>query len=140
MGEQKKLKSCCCLMPLLEAQFYSICDSHGSKYTFFCLDCTGLLLCERCLRAKQHQPTHQIVQVFKASHQVAIKISDLQKLVDISSIQPYINNDSRVVYIRKRRQKHELPNTSNTVPKCGTCGWQLLPGTISKFCSIQCKV
>ncbi|KAL4362441.1 hypothetical protein GQ457_04G018020 [Hibiscus cannabinus] len=58
-------------------------------------------------------------------------------------LQPYINNDTKVVYINQRRQKDGQPNkssTSTSMKKCETCGWQLLPGTASRFCSIQCKV
>ncbi|XVF17793.1 hypothetical protein REPUB_Repub10bG0154500 [Reevesia pubescens] len=120
MEEHKKLKPCW-LMPLLEAKFYSLFESHDSKNTFFCLDCMGLVHCEGCLKAKEH-PGHKILQVYKASHQVTIKIDDIHKLMDISSIQPYINNDSKVVYINQRRQKDQLPNNSNSIQKCETCG------------------
>ncbi|EOX91248.1 Uncharacterized protein TCM_000496 [Theobroma cacao] len=136
MEEEHKLKPCW-LMPLLQAKFYSLCESHDSKNTFFCLDCMGLVLCEGCLKGKKH-PHHQILQVYKASHQVAIKIGDLRKLYDISDIQPYINNDSKVVFINKRR-KTEQPYYFNSIAKCETCGWQLLPGTTSMYCSIECK-
>ncbi|KAK8686018.1 hypothetical protein V6N13_125046 [Hibiscus sabdariffa] len=74
-----------------------------------------------------------------------MKTNGLQKLMDISCMQPYINNDTKVVYINQRRQKDGQPNKSSnsnstSMKKCQTCGWQLLPGTASRFCSIQCKV
>ncbi|GMI65984.1 ABA-INDUCED expression 1 [Hibiscus trionum] len=131
MEEQIKLKPNW-LMPLVD----SPCETHASKYVFFCLDCMGSVLCEECLRSKEH-PSHQILQVYKASHQVVIKTNGLHKLMDISCIQPYINNDTKVLYINQRRQKDAQPNS---IIKCQTCGWQLLPGAASRFCSIECKI
>ncbi|XP_022774142.1 uncharacterized protein At3g50808-like [Durio zibethinus] len=138
MEEQNKLTPCW-LMPLLQAKFYSLCESHASKNTFFCLDCSGLILCEGCLKSNKHM-SHQILQVYKTSHQVAIKVDDIRNLIDASSIQSYINNDCKVVYVNQRGQTEQRPNNSNSIPKCETCGWQLLPATTSKFCSIECMI
>ncbi|KAB2004539.1 hypothetical protein ES319_D11G205700v1 [Gossypium barbadense] len=58
MEEQNKVESSG-VLPSLEAKLFSLCETHASKYTSSCLDCTG----EGCLESKEHHPSHQTLHM-----------------------------------------------------------------------------
>ncbi|KAK9285697.1 hypothetical protein L1049_024896 [Liquidambar formosana] len=122
------------LVPLSKVQFYNPCDSHPSNMVnYYCTTCKGNALCKSC--HGQHEG-HRIIQVFKASRYPALRIKDIDGLLDISNIQPFNINSYEIVYICSRQQKgHE--SQTNVINKCVVCGWELKSSKF-KSCSITC--
>ncbi|TYH54094.1 hypothetical protein ES332_D09G144600v1 [Gossypium tomentosum] len=72
--------------------------------------------------------------------EVGLRVKSIRKLMDVSDIQPYTCNSSKLVYInRKGRNDHVNRMNGRKVDKCEVCGHELQCYS-SKFCSIECKV
>ncbi|XP_039008428.1 uncharacterized protein LOC120136469 isoform X3 [Hibiscus syriacus] len=68
-----------------------------------------------------------------------LRVHSIRNLMEVSDIQPYTCNSSKLVYIKKEeRKEHENRVNGGKGEKCDVCGYELQYST-SKFCSIECK-
>nr|GEY82716.1 putative PLATZ transcription factor family protein [Tanacetum cinerariifolium] len=125
------------LEKLLGSAFFSICRTHGaaarSECNMYCLDCNGDAFCFYC-RSSRHKD-HQVIQIRRSSYHDVVRVSEIEKVLNIDGVQTYVINSARVLFLNERPQ----PKSGKAVSHiCEICGRSLLDAL--RFCSLGCKV
>ncbi|KAK4281572.1 hypothetical protein QN277_013046 [Acacia crassicarpa] len=125
------------LEPLLTTSFFSVCRFHGdaarSECNMFCLDCNRDAFCFYC-RSARHKD-HQVIQIRRSSYHDVVRVSEIQKLLNISGVQTYVINSARVLFLNERPQPKSGKGVAHI---CEICGRNLLDPF--RFCSLGCKL
>jgi hypothetical protein len=145
------------LQPLLSARFFAQCRTHSDsnrsgECNMFCLDCSAAggtgtgagALCSLCLAQHGHRD-HHTIQIRRSSYHDVIRVSDIQRFMDIAGVQTYVINSARVVFLNERPQQQKpggggkaASSSSASANLCEVCARSLLDNF--RFCSLGCKV
>ncbi|XVF51688.1 hypothetical protein PTKIN_Ptkin04bG0204600 [Pterospermum kingtungense] len=120
---------------LLGEKFFDPCEVHESskknEKNIFCLNCC-IAICPHCLPL--HRP-HRRLQIRRYVYHDVIRLSDAQKLINCSLVQPYTTNSAKVVFLNERPMSRPLRGSGNFCIKCD----RTLQDPFL-FCSLSCKV
>ncbi|KAK8600372.1 hypothetical protein V6N13_059834 [Hibiscus sabdariffa] len=125
------------LESLLSAAFFTVCRTHGDaargECNMYCLDCKGDAFCFYC-RSSKHKD-HQVIQIRRSSYHDVVRVTEIQKVLDISGVQTYVINSARVLFLNERPQPKSGKGVAHI---CEICGRSLLDPF--RFCSLGCKL
>ncbi|KAL7123273.1 hypothetical protein ACP275_01G095400 [Erythranthe tilingii] len=108
------------------------CEKKNEENTF-CLDCC-ITLCLHCLPS---HTTHSLLQIRRYVYHDVLRLKDAQELMDCSSIQPYITNGAKVLFLKQRPLRRQMM-IGCSGKSCLVCERNLQDPYL--FCSIFCKV
>ncbi|KAK9843897.1 hypothetical protein WJX84_006194 [Apatococcus fuscideae] len=80
----------------------------------------------------------RLLQIRRSSYHDVLKVSDCCQAANVSSIQTYIINADRVIFIRRRPLARVPKGPSLKVVRCSVCSRALQDSCL--FCSLQCKL
>ncbi|XP_022743731.1 uncharacterized protein At3g50808-like [Durio zibethinus] len=125
------------LESLLSAAFFTVCRTHGDaargECNMYCLDCKGDAFCFYC-RSSKHKD-HQVIQIRRSSYHDVVRVTEIQKVLDISGVQTYVINSARVLFLNERPQPKSGKGVAHV---CEICRRSLLDPF--RFCSLGCKL
>ncbi|CAN6855894.1 unnamed protein product [Brassica oleracea] len=130
------------LKPLLKEEYFFVqCDSHGdspkNKCNMYCLDCTNGSFCPLCL---EHHKDHRTIQIRRLSYHHVIRVNEIQMHLDILSVQTYVIDSAKAVFLNERPQHGRLKRVKGVrVTTCDVCSRGLVDDCFC-FCSLGCKV
>ncbi|XP_009382398.2 protein RGF1 INDUCIBLE TRANSCRIPTION FACTOR 1-like [Musa acuminata AAA Group] len=123
------------LEAMLGEKFFNPCMIHETskknEKNIFCLDCCSSF-CPQCL--PPHRP-HRLLQVRRYVYHDVVRVDDLEKLIDCSSVQSYTTNSAKVVFLNERPPSRPFRGSGNA---CLSCYRPLQDPYF--FCSLSCKV
>ncbi|XVE76076.1 hypothetical protein DITRI_Ditri12bG0143800 [Diplodiscus trichospermus] len=126
------------LESLLSTAFFTVCRTHGDaargECNMYCLDCKEDAFCFYC-RSSKHKD-HQVIQIRRSSYHDVVRVTEIQKVLDISGVQTYVINSARVLFLNERPQPKSAGKGVAHI--CEICGRSLLDPF--RFCSLGCKV
>jgi hypothetical protein len=77
------------------------------------------------------------IQVRRSSYHDVVKVADIIKVVNISQIQSYVINGSKVLFL-KRRPQPRPPKGAVGASQCVVCARHLQD--VNLYCSLQCRM
>ncbi|XP_017644728.1 protein RGF1 INDUCIBLE TRANSCRIPTION FACTOR 1-like isoform X1 [Gossypium arboreum] len=123
------------LQVLLTEKFFNACVIHEeakkNEKNVYCLDCC-ISICPHCLSPHS---SHRLLQIRRYVYHDVIRLDDATKLMDCASVQSYIINSAKVIFINQRPQTRQFRGSGNF---CTTCDRCLQHPYL--FCSLSCKV
>ena len=120
-----------------------------SQVTLFCTTCSDAL-CQHCLTSHQG---HDLIQIRRYVYQDVIRAVDINPIIDVGSVQAYIINQAKVIFLNARPQaKVQVTSkglgqpdasasasaASTTTECCRSCSRNLREGFL--YCCLACKV
>ncbi|XP_062221261.1 protein RGF1 INDUCIBLE TRANSCRIPTION FACTOR 1-like isoform X1 [Phragmites australis] len=116
-------------------KFFVACSFHEhakkNEKNICCLDCCTSI-CPHCVAAHR---VHRLLQVRRYVYHDVVRLEDLEKLINCSSVQSYTINSSKVVFLKKRPQNRQFKGSGNI---CTSCDRSLQEPYF--HCSLDCKV
>ncbi|GLU05605.1 hypothetical protein SLE2022_226980 [Rubroshorea leprosula] len=123
------------LRVLLGEKFFEPCIVHKSvkknEKNIFCLNCC-ITICTHCLPLHRR---HRRLQIRRYVYHDVIRLSDAQKFINCSLVQPYTTNRAKVVFLKNRPISRPFRGSSNFCIKCDRSLQEHF-----LFCSLACKV
>ncbi|KAK4758618.1 hypothetical protein SAY87_019919 [Trapa incisa] len=123
------------LQALLTEKFFNAClihqEARKNEKNIFCLDCCTSF-CPHCFSL---HCSHRLLQIRRYVYHDVLRLDDAAKLIDCSSVQAYITNSAKVVFLKQRPQTRQCRGSGNI---CFTCDRALQDPYL--FCSISCKI
>lgn len=91
-----------------------------------------------CTYCPQRHSRPHLLQIRRSTYHEVVKASDVSRLTDVSGIQHYVINGSKVLFLRPRPQPRP-PKGVMAPARCAVDGRQLMDAH-SGYCSLRCKL
>ncbi|XP_019160125.1 PREDICTED: uncharacterized protein LOC109156748 [Ipomoea nil] len=123
------------LAALLTEKFFNICAAHKdarkNEKNIFCLDCCQAI----CIHCLTPHCSHRLLQIRRYIYHDVLRLKDAEKLLDCVSVQCYITNSEKVVFLNQRPKTRPWRGSSKL---CIICDRAVQDAFL--FCSIFCKL